>query len=73
VQENGRKEKDFVRPYGYFDLSAYRQYNDGTMTDFIPTDEDLKKVLPPFFGSNKISFPAQNIQYRLICLPKSNR
>ena len=26
---------------GYFDMTAYRQYNDGTMTDRIPTDEDL--------------------------------
>ena len=28
---------------GYFDLKAYEQYNDGTMTDYIPTDEDLAK------------------------------
>ncbi|SHN88397.1 TrpB-like pyridoxal phosphate-dependent enzyme [Desulfitobacterium chlororespirans] len=28
---------------GYFDLSAYMNYNAGTMTDFIPTDEDLEK------------------------------
>ena len=28
---------------GYFDLSAYKQYNDGTMTDRIPTDEDLQR------------------------------
>ena len=28
---------------GYFDLVAYQQYNDGTMTDYIPTDEDLAK------------------------------
>jgi tryptophan synthase beta chain len=28
---------------GYFDLSAYKQYNDGTMTDYIPTDADLEK------------------------------
>ncbi len=28
---------------GYFDLSAYMNYNTGTMTDFIPTDEDLEK------------------------------
>lgn len=28
---------------GYFDMHAYMQYNDGTMTDYIPTDEDLKK------------------------------
>ena len=28
---------------GYFDMSAYKQYNDGTMTDYVRTDEDLKK------------------------------
>jgi len=28
---------------GYFDLSAYMSYNDGTMTDYIPTDDDLQK------------------------------
>lgn len=28
---------------GYFDLSAYRQYNDGTMTDVVPTDADLER------------------------------
>lgn len=28
---------------GYFDLTAYKQYNDGTMTDYIPTDADLQK------------------------------
>lgn len=28
---------------GYFDLSAYMNYNAGTMADFIPTDEDLEK------------------------------
>lgn len=26
---------------GYFDLKAYEQYNNGTMTDYIPTDEEL--------------------------------
>lgn len=26
---------------GYFDMTAYKQYNDGTMSDRIPTDEDL--------------------------------
>ena len=30
---------------GYFDMIAYEQYNDGTMTDYIPTDEDLEKGL----------------------------
>ena len=28
---------------GYFDLAAYMSYNAGTMTDYIPTDEDLEK------------------------------
>lgn len=26
---------------GYFDLKAYENYNNGTMTDYIPTDEEL--------------------------------
>jgi tryptophan synthase beta chain len=28
---------------GYFDLSAYMSYNDGTMSDYIPSDQDLEK------------------------------
>ena len=28
---------------GYFDMNAYTQFNDGTMSDYIPTDEDLEK------------------------------
>lgn len=28
---------------GYFDLAAYKQYNDGTMTDTVPTDADLER------------------------------
>jgi len=27
---------------GYFDLQAYIEYNSGTMTDYIPTDEELE-------------------------------
>ena len=27
---------------GYFDLVAYQHYNDGDMTDYIPTDEELQ-------------------------------
>ena len=30
---------------GYYDLYAYAQYNDHTMTDYIPTDDDLKRSL----------------------------
>ncbi|MBQ6926805.1 MAG: TrpB-like pyridoxal phosphate-dependent enzyme [Oscillospiraceae bacterium] len=28
---------------GYFDLMAYQKYNDGEMSDYIPTDEDLER------------------------------
>lgn len=28
---------------GYFDMTAYDSFNKGTMTDYIPTDEDLQK------------------------------
>lgn len=28
---------------GYFDMYAYESFHDGTMTDYIPTDEDLQK------------------------------
>lgn len=28
---------------GYFDMTAYDSYNKGTMSDYIPTDEDLQK------------------------------
>ncbi|MBS5335115.1 MAG: TrpB-like pyridoxal phosphate-dependent enzyme [Clostridiales bacterium] len=28
---------------GYFDLKAYENYNNGTMKDYIPTDEELQK------------------------------
>lgn len=28
---------------GYFDLTAYMSYNNGSMSDYIPTDEDLEK------------------------------
>jgi tryptophan synthase beta chain len=28
---------------GYFDMVAYQKFNDGDMTDFIPTDEELEK------------------------------
>ena len=27
---------------GYFDMYAYESFNNGTMTDYIPTDEDLE-------------------------------
>lgn len=28
---------------GYFDMVAYQRYNDGEMSDYIPTDEELAK------------------------------
>jgi len=28
---------------GYFDMSAYKSYNEGNMNDYIPTDDDLKR------------------------------
>ena len=28
---------------GYFDMSAYMNFNEGNMTDYIPTDEDLQR------------------------------
>lgn len=30
---------------GYFDLKAYEQFNNGTMTDYIPTDKDIEEAL----------------------------
>ncbi len=30
---------------GYFDMVAYQKYNDKEMSDYIPTDEDLKKSI----------------------------
>ena len=30
---------------GYFDLVAYQKYNDGDMSDYIPTDEELEKSI----------------------------
>ena len=30
---------------GYFDMVAYQRYNDGEMSDYIPTDADLQKGL----------------------------
>ena len=30
---------------GYFDLVAYQKFNDGAMTDYIPTDEDIAASL----------------------------
>lgn len=39
---------------GYFDMVAYQQYNDNEMTDYIPTDDEIKESLkgvPQFPGN----------------------
>ena len=39
---------------GYFDMFAYEKYHNGEMTDYIPSDEDLKAGfdgLPAFPGN----------------------
>ena len=40
---------------GYFDMVAYERFNNGEMTDYIPTDEDLAKGLAgiPAFPGNE--------------------
>ena len=30
---------------GYFDMVAYKKFNDGEMSDYIPTDEEIEKSL----------------------------
>ena len=30
---------------GYFDLVAYEQYNNGTMQDYVPTDDELQAAI----------------------------
>ena len=44
-KETGEKKRILfgLTGTGYFDMAAYKQYNDGIMTDYIPTDEDLEK------------------------------
>ena len=44
-KETGEKKKILfgLTGTGYFDMTAYSSYLDGTMTDYIPTDEDLQK------------------------------
>lgn len=41
---------------GYFDMVAYEKFHDGLMTDYIPTDDDLKVGLDgiPKFPGNEI-------------------
>lgn len=44
-KQTGEKKKILfgLTGTGYFDLAAYKQYNDGTMTDVIPTDKDIER------------------------------
>ena len=46
-RETGEKKKILfcLTGTGYFDMTAYQAFNDGTMSDYIPTDEDLAKGL----------------------------
>ena len=41
---------------GYFDMMAYERFNNGEMTDYIPTDEELAKGLAgvPQFPGNQV-------------------
>ena len=45
AKESGEKKKILfgLTGTGYFDMTAYAQYNAKTMNDYIPTDEDLKR------------------------------
>ncbi len=39
---------------GYFDMKAYESFNNGTMSDYVPTDEDIRKgtdAIPRFEGN----------------------
>ncbi|MBQ9537770.1 MAG: TrpB-like pyridoxal phosphate-dependent enzyme [Treponema sp.] len=39
---------------GYFDMTSYQKFNEGTMSDYIPTDEDIKRatdLIPRFPGN----------------------
>ncbi len=52
-KQTGEKKKILfgLTGTGYFDLAAYKQYNDGTISDNIPTDADLQKgfaTIPDF-------------------------
>ena len=44
-KETGEKKKILfgLTGTGYFDMSAYMAYQNGTMADYVPTDEELAK------------------------------
>ena len=45
-KESGQRETILfgLTGTGYFDMNAYQQYNDGTMTDHEPSDDDLERA-----------------------------
>ncbi len=51
---------------GYFDMVAYEQFNNGSMTDYIPTDEDLQLGFNgiPQIPGNEISLAPFATQHR---------
>ena len=42
-RETGEKKKILfcLTGTGYFDMTAYQSFNAGTMTDYVPTDEEI--------------------------------
>jgi len=58
AKETGQKKKILfgLTGTGYFDMTAYAQYNAKTMNDYIPSDADLARgfeTIPDINGSNK--------------------
>jgi tryptophan synthase beta chain len=47
-KETGKRERIVfgLTGTGYFDMAAYGRFNDGTMTDSAPTDEELAAAAP---------------------------
>ena len=31
---------------GYFDMTAYEKFNNGIMSDYIPSDQEIEKCIP---------------------------
>ncbi len=54
-KETGEKKKIVfgLTGTGYFDMVAYQKFNDGEMSDYIPTDEDLAKGFATIPNINK--------------------
>ena len=46
VKKQGKKNDLFgLTGTGYFDMYAYEKFHDGKMSDYIPSDEELKEAL----------------------------